>query len=404
MGRPRKRRFIEAVQGEAVEDHVDGHENTALLSFSADDFDFDAALAEPYHPIGHPAAAAVFPDGTTDLRTTTADEGRFIWHFGGKGIMAGPLTTFGDVDFGGGEDLIPPVEQVPQLSTASNTSTTDNENSPPHSTATLPPCSCLASMYLSLASLQQFPTDIVAALATVRGAAATAANSIWCPQCGSVLLDNPTPPIESFQNTMLIGTILPIIANGYGRLLKMIDAETDQAVATGQTKTFRFHDYGGICGKQESVQQAMICMEKELFFNAVEMSPAQWRTTVRALLRVDIYGHEQTGFKHKGLKDLVAEMEYRQRVRHDMMDAQIADGTLDPTKIGHGFFNDGSKCLGERSRGCLEMLKVCIFTTFFNFSVASRFSDGKEKLLQPLFFPKTLGASRRNNTDCENLE
>jgi hypothetical protein len=214
-------------------------------------------------------------------------------------------------------------------------------------------------MYLALASLQQFPTDIVAALATVRGAAATAANSLWCPKCGSVLMDTPTPPIESFQNMMLLGTILPIIANGYGRLLKMIDAETDEAVALGQTKTFRFHDYGGLCGKQESVQQAMSCAEKELFFNAVEMPPAQWRTTVRALLRVDIYGHEQPGFKHKGLKDLVDEMEYRQRTRHEMIDAQIADGTLDPSKVGHGVFSDGeSRCLGEKTRGCMEILKM----------------------------------------------
>jgi hypothetical protein len=106
---------------------------------------------------------------------------------------------------------------------------------------------------------------------------------------------------------MLLGTILPIIANGYGRLLKMIDDETDLAIAMGQTKTFRFHDYGGTCIRQETVQQTMACVGKELFFNAVEMPPTQWRTTVRALLRVDIYGHEQESFKHKGLKDLVSE-------------------------------------------------------------------------------------------------
>jgi hypothetical protein len=355
MGRPRKRRVPETAQGETGQ--VDGYQDPALLPLSVDDFDFEAALAEPYYSTGQPAA--LFPDGTTDLRTSTTNEGRFIWHFGDGEIMRGPPINFGDVDSGAVEDLIPPVAQVPQLSTVSNTSITDSENSPPRSTATLASCSCLASMYLALASLQQFPTDIVEALATVRGAAATAANSIWCPQCGSVLLDTANPPIEAFQNTMLLVTIIPIIANGYGRLLKMIDADTDAAVASGHTKTFRFLDYGGMCGREQSVQQAMSCVEKELFFNAVEMPPAQWRTTVRALLRVDIYGHEQPECKHKGLKDLVDEMEYRQRTRHDMMDAQIADGTLDPTKVGHGLFSDGStKCLGERTRGCLEILKI----------------------------------------------
>jgi hypothetical protein len=356
MGRPRKRRFIEDPQNEPVHDHQD----PAFLSLSAGDLNFDAALAEPYYLTGQPATS--FPDGGTDLFSTQTDEGLVVWHFGDREIMAGPPINYGNINFGAGEDAIPPVEPVPQLLTTSNTSVTDSENSPPQSTTARAPCSCLASMYLALASLQQFPTDILAALATVRGAAATAASSLWCSQCGSVLLDTATPPIESFQNTMLLGTILPIIANGYGRLLTMIDAETDQAIATGQSKTFRFNDYGGLCGKQESVQQAMTCVEKELMFNAVEMPPAQWRTTVRALLRVDIYGHEQTGFKHKGLKDLVDEMEYRQRTRHDMIDAQIADGTLDPTKVGHGIghatFSDTSKCFGDRTKGCLQILKM----------------------------------------------
>jgi hypothetical protein len=42
-----------------------------------------------------------------------------------------------------------------------------------------------------------------------------------------------------------------------------------------------------------------------------------------------------------------------------MMDAQVADGTLDPTKVGHGIFSDTQgRCLGERTRGCIEILKM----------------------------------------------
>ena len=359
MGRPRKRRFIENTEEDPMQAHFDGPQDPALLPVSADDFDFEAALSRPYDLIGQPASFS--PDGTSELRSTETDEGRVVWHFGDLEVMAGPPIDFGDGNFESGVESIPSIEPVPQLSTTSNPSLTDSENSPPQSTATLAPCSCLASMYLALASLQQLPTDIVQALATVRGAAAVAAKSLWCPRCGSILLDTATPPIESFQNTMLLGTILPIIANGYGRLLTMIDKETDEAVTSGQMKAFRFHDYGGLCGKEQSTEQSMVCFEKELFFNAIEMPPAQWRTTVRALLRVDIYGHEQPGFKHKGLKDLVDEMEYRQRTRHDMIDAQIADGTLDPTKLGHSFGlpyhspYDVSKCLGERTRGCIEV-------------------------------------------------
>jgi hypothetical protein len=120
-----------------------------------------------------------------------------------------------------------------------------------------------------------------------------------------VLLNIDVPPIESFQNTMLLGTILPIIANGYQKLLKMIDEEAEAASAAGRMKVFQFQDYGGMCGNRLTALGALQCVEKEMLFNAIEMPPAQWRTTVRALLRVDIYGHEQPGFTHKGLKDLV---------------------------------------------------------------------------------------------------
>jgi hypothetical protein len=170
-------------------------------------------------------------------------------------------------------------------------------------------------------------------------------------------METATPPIESFQNTMLLGTIIPIIANGYASLLTMIDKETDLATAAGQMKIFNCQDYGGLVSNQESMQDTG-CDDKKLLLDAVEMPPAQWRTTVRALLRVDIYGHEQNAFKHKGLKDLVSEMEYRQRTRHEIMDAQEAAGTLDTANIGHGVFAHGEKCLGEKTRGCLVILKM----------------------------------------------
>ena len=43
---------------------------------------------------------------------------------------------------------------------------------------------------------------------------------------------------------------------------------------------------------------------------------------------------EQPSFKHKGLKDLVSEMEERQRVRHDLLDAYEASGAVLPGTFG----------------------------------------------------------------------
>ncbi|KAF8867203.1 hypothetical protein BDZ45DRAFT_700163 [Acephala macrosclerotiorum] len=350
MGRPRKRQFIETAREAPVND-PNQNVNQGSFPLIADDLDGynEPAVAEPYFTSGQ-TALGLPTETTRQGRSSKLDDGRVVWHFGVSDMMAGPAIDFGDLDFGPADPPIPHLDSAPPF-TASNASLSDSEHSTPQAQP-LGPCSCLPSMYLSLSALQSLPTDIVVALKTVRGAAATAAQCIWCPQCGAVVLENPNPPIESFQNTMLLGTILPIIANSYQRLLKMVDEETDAAEATGQTKTFRFQDYGGLCGKQESVEAAMTCMEKELLFNAVEMPAHQWRTTVRALLRVDIYGHEQDGFKHKGLKDLVTEMEARQRARHELVDAHVAAGTMRVGPFGQKL------CLGEQTHGCFEILKM----------------------------------------------
>jgi len=88
----------------------------------------------------------------------------------------------------------------------------------------------------------------------------------------------------------------------------MIDEETDIAIAAGQTKTFRLQDYGGFFRSQEQIKLMGPRDGDGYYCNSVEMTAQQWRTTVRALLRIDVYGHEKDGFKYKGLKDLITEL------------------------------------------------------------------------------------------------
>jgi len=364
MGRPRKRQLVEST----VEDNVANRQVVPLdlgsVSFLDDGFDMfnHGIAAESGFTNGQ--SALTFPPETTMPAVVSPVENRHIvWHFGDREILGGEPINFGDIGVGSVDDTTPPLDPAPQLSTCSRASIS-SQNSPPQTGG--PSCSCLASMYLSLASLQQFPSDIVTALKTVRGACATAASTIWCQQCGNILLEKQSPPIEAFQNVMLLGTILPIIANGYRRLLQMVDDETNTAESMRQTKTFRFHDYGGMCGREATVPETLTCAEKESFVKAVEMPPQQWRTTVRALLRVDIYGHEQPGFMHKGLKDLVAEMENRQRSRHDMLDAHVAALGTDSVEVGHfgapkasnGLGHGHMKCAGEQTHGCLQILQM----------------------------------------------
>jgi len=271
----------------------------------------------------------------------------------------------GDKDIFDGLDTMnfgataPSVEDIPALSNPS----TDRASSlsPPASNQ----CSCLASMYLALASLQQLPTNITSALSITRKATLAASEVIWCPTCGSILTRTISPPIESFQNLMLLGTLLPIIANSYARLLEMIDNDTDAAVKSGAMKTFDFKAYGGVTQPiHESVLSRVACSRTQhLIGQGVLLKPEQWRTLVRALLRWDIYGQGEPGFKHRGLKDLVHELESRQRDRHSMIEAEMNAGTFAPqghfhTAISQPMCNDAEHPGGPRQHNCLEILKI----------------------------------------------
>jgi hypothetical protein len=320
MGRPRKRQFIEvAIQGSGPGQN-NGAQELDLLSSPVHNLDYNVD-----------SSAALY------LRTGQP-----------------PPINFEGIDLGSGENGTPSFRATPQPQACP---TITDGGIPPSTGAG--PCSCLASIYLSLAALQQFPSDIGSSLKTVRQAASIALQAIFCPQCGSFMLIDSTPPIESFQNTMLLGTLLPIIAHGYQRLLEMVDSETDAATAANQTKMFSLDDYRGLCGRHLDPEDAGL--SEDSLLNNIEMSPAQWRASVRALLRADIYGHESPGCEQRGLKDLARDMEYRQIVRHQLLDAARDAGTLDARLLGHGFYSKtGDGCNNSQGPGCLMMIKMAI--------------------------------------------
>ncbi|KAH8808285.1 hypothetical protein F5884DRAFT_674112 [Xylogone sp. PMI_703] len=323
MGRPRKKRPTETSKDIILPDDKVQESGHTLQPIATD-------IQDSYHDISIPDP--YFTDIPIDSNEITADQNTPrdlspIWTYRPRGEMEGP-DSFGDFDFLLELGNSSSSDQNIQVMNSEVQSTVhDATNS--QKTSTAGPCGCLATMYLSLASLQEFPSDIKTALFTVRSAAVTAERALYCPQCGMVLITELDPPMAAFQNMMLLGTILPIIADGYVRLLKMIDEETDVAIAADQTKTFCLQEYGGICGKLNAVEHDSTCKESALFFNRVELQPSQWRNAVRALLRMDIYGYDQQGFKRKGLRDLVSELQLRQETRHNRIDATVAAGFVD---------------------------------------------------------------------------
>jgi hypothetical protein len=202
------------------------------------------------------------------------------------------------------------------------------------------PCSCLAATYLAMSSLRDLPPEIGAALVIVRAAASTAQIVLRCEQCGRSMGTPLKPPLAALQNTMFLGTLLPIIVNSYKRLLEMVDLEASMAKTAGYPMMLNISQDSsvscpsGLCGENTSLENSLV-------------KPDEWRTAVLRMLRDDVYGHE---LMNPSLKGLISEMEQRQRKCHTKMDV-----------LGHSCLSNGfqqRQCLGEKNAPCLQILNI----------------------------------------------
>ncbi|TLS25584.1 hypothetical protein PpBr36_07652 [Pyricularia pennisetigena] len=229
-----------------------------------------------------------------------------------------------------------------------------------------PPCGCLAKLYLALDSLQNLPTEVGPAMSCARSAAKTAYGVTECPACSPPSLASPTfrPSIQSYQNLLILGALLPSIANTYHRILAMVDAEVARATAQGCEIPFSLQQYGGLWGRLGTGACSNVAaLERQT------LAPMMWRSTVRALLRVDVYGYKfaaQIGDdsmktlarRQVGLRDIVDYLLERQRMRHAMMDEFCASGKmLHPQSHAHQPTSSGEKHNCER---ILDVARISI--------------------------------------------
>lgn len=207
-----------------------------------------------------------------------------------------------------------------------------SQNEPAQPSAT---CSCLADLYLALDSIARLPTQVVPALRAARSAAHAAHNTIRCELCCPPLHKTKKLSASAFQNSMLLGALIPSIADAYHTILELVDAEVTHAIATHTQLTFNLSLYGGIWGTLLPSDGSSVTGSPsgfEMYENKV-MDPATWRRSVRSLLKIDVYGVDcggKTQFRQIGLRDLVAEMEEKSRVRHAEVDALIDAGLPAP--------------------------------------------------------------------------
>ncbi|CAK7215049.1 hypothetical protein SBRCBS47491_002357 [Sporothrix bragantina] len=149
-------------------------------------------------------------------------------------------------------------------------------------------CGCLARLYLALDSLQHLPTEVGPAMSVARNAAHTAHDTILCPSCSPPDIDiNSRPPLQAFQNLMILGALLPSIAHTYRRIVAMVDEEAARATAAKVRLPLSLTEYGGVWGHMARWDN--VCAQTTNMDNSI-VEPPLWRLVVRAMLKMDVYG------------------------------------------------------------------------------------------------------------------
>ncbi|KAL3962072.1 hypothetical protein ACCO45_003595 [Purpureocillium lilacinum] len=224
-------------------------------------------------------------------------------------------------------------------------------------------CGCLSSLYLALESLSHLPPDVTTAMRVARGACKVAQEVIDCRQCSNAFFDDPLkpPPIQAFQNLMCLGALVPSACNAYASILEMVDNETALAKKESRTIYFSFKEVGGLWGNV--VNEHSSCSAIQGLNNSF-LAPDVWRTTIRAILKLDIYGvgGSQGGPAHaprrqKGLKDVLAQLDETSRRRHEIMDEIVASGQA-PTNARYIMSHMTQPPCPPEQRNCVRILET----------------------------------------------
>ncbi|OBR15562.1 C6 finger domain-containing protein [Colletotrichum higginsianum IMI 349063] len=413
MGRPRKRRHVEEPEEEpslAKPQTADQQLQMPLVTQATLDADFSALFTQDYSNINYlellspleGLPPSTLPPELSSLTMAYAEPrystGDFQFGVGGVDLLGG--INFDESD-STDEDLpqdinnsftdmllahvpetapivSPPTSSeishtlstsisIPESPSSANTNADDGINQEPE--PAIKPynntsCSCLSQIFLSLDSLSRLPNDVKIAMAIARSAARVAHDVIHCPACSLTDITKP-PPMQAFQNTMMLGAILPSTANAYAKILELIDSEAAQAKKEGRCIKFCFAEYGGLWG--ELRRRGKTCGAMDLIDNR-EMDPDDWRLSVRGLLKIDVYGHDfeknngmgtAEPYHHLGLRDVIKEMEDRSNNRHNQLDDMVAAGLPHPMlQTSHNLMIPQGQTDRKEDRHCLKIIEI----------------------------------------------
>lgn len=382
MGRPRKRAHAEVEASESQHDEqpyppiVPPFDSTLAMELDLSFLDMDNNDLNFFDLINNNNNSTSVPDPVqfSDPDSATASKKPAWSHDDGGLFYIG--DSLGPINFDG-PDKDPPLlpedrhqisqeyvdriltaeipEKMPSLSPPPSHSEGTSSHATPtpdagHNPMTCVPrpamCGCLSGLYLALDSLQHLPTEVAAAMTVARRGTRTAHDAIQCKICGDPPLQltiEPKPPsIAAFQTLMMLGAVLPSLSYAYMNILEMVDAEAEKANAERRQLRFDLDSYGGLWG---SMTNGFNCTAKDKLDNQA-LEPTMWRLTVRALLKIDVYGMHANalvetvpgarsaghGGMHPedqpGLKDIINMVEDRSRRRHMELDDALAKGLV----------------------------------------------------------------------------
>jgi hypothetical protein len=371
MGRPRKRRFVETIDNRA---NGVMEPDFSFLDSDATNLEF-LDLLSPTPGNGLMPSSNLLHRGVLPQTHEEAWDASLDLSFGGAALLgdinfdednSGDEQVARDINKEISEFLLTMSEETPSLTSGSSPEPTPSPKPHPNSN-----CSCLSTLCVSLDALSNLPEDIGPAMCTARTAAKVAYEVINCPSCSLNMLAAPMMPvpIQSFQNMMLLGAIIPSAANAYARILELVDEETNRAREEGRDVVFSFRDYGGLWGILQEQEHTCGAIKN---YEGRAMDPDTWRIAVRALLRIDVYGLDirqvenhkpapHVHHYHLGLKDVIDKLEERSRIRHEKLNEwAAAGGSIHPGCLMSPDTSDKPNCFKiiDIARDALERLII----------------------------------------------
>ncbi|PTB67105.1 hypothetical protein BBK36DRAFT_1117001 [Trichoderma citrinoviride] len=269
----------------------------------------------------------------------------------------------------------PRYEQLPALSDSSPSSHSSNcfESSDPTSADTTTSasessapthCTCVSLISTTMPSLMSLPADTLSAIRVAREATRLAHDTLNCRQCYSDMYDlSKTVPASRVQSSVYLGVFVRTACNAYKSILAMIDRDAERAKKDGKLIHFSLQEVGGILARFMDAGRDCTSVDYALLkcYNNKSLQPEIWRTNMRAIIKVDVYGSNHLAtfgwldrsidshdYLYRGLNDVILLLDERNNKRHDMADSLM--------QACYGHAAQPMSCQRRQQRHCVSML------------------------------------------------